>query len=567
MSNDIKENNKEFNLNFIDEDNDNIIKEKYSEDNSDKENSKDSIDSKEYDEKLEDERQKFLNNPGSFKRKRDFFSFYSKHRQSAIIPKKTAYNRRITRLKSQIIMEKPEVKMFSKFELRPRGFGVSKVKEKIEFFEKKILENKYKTINLTPYQKKYYDNNELRQFNPNLFKIESLLNILISSDGNIFEENRSVKKNYKILSEEHFSLGSDNKMQKNENKKTEQKLNLNLIVDYSKLLNSSKITKKEKVLDLFITEKKDETNESNKKKIEDALNDSSSDSSSSKEVSTNLSHGNGSDQATSKHNRQNSEICYYKDLLKKMSTPIKKSTLESLRIDTDSSQLKGANKDKNNKYILVKTNDNKISLEKQNKFKSGIKKVLSENISDNMTLKKLDNAKYKLNQVNNNNKIKRQILDMLDNLIIDKNNNYNKNSKNDKINNLYDRQKLIRAFEIMPQLSLIKQKINILLQNNDYLSETNNKDSLNICEKDIKHYASSIYFLECIGLEPIILFKEKNKIENKKFINDIGEDIKLITVNNKKKYIKYYCQNLKKTNLLLEILINCISNIQDNINM
>ena len=302
-----------------------------------------------------------------------------------------------------------------------------------------------------------------------------------------------------------------------------------------------------------------------KKKIQDALNDSS-DSSSSKEVSTNLSHGNGSDQTTSKYNRQNSEICYYKDLLKKMSTPIKKSSLQSLRIDTDSSQLKGTNKDNNNKYILVKTNDNKICLEKQGKFKSGIKKVLSENISDSMTLKKLDNAKYKLNQVNNNKKIKRQILDMLDNLIIDKNNN-NKNSTNDKINNLYDRQKLIRAFEIVPQLSLIKQKINTLLQNNDYLSETNSKDSLNFCEKDIKKYASSIYFLECIGLEPIILFNEKNKIENKKFINDIGEDIQLITVNNKKKYIKYYCQNLKKTNLLLEILINYINNIQDNINM
>ena len=566
MSNDIKDNNNESNLNFNDEDNDNIIKEKNSEDNSDKENSKDSIDSKEYNEKLEDERLKFLNNPGSFKRKRDFFSFYSKHRQSAIIPKKTAYTRRITRLKSQIIMEKPEVKMFSKFELRPRGFGVSKIKEKIEFFEKKILENKYKTINLTPHQKTYYDNNELKKFNSNLFKIESLSNILISPNGKIFEDKRGIKKNYKILSEEHFSIGSDNKKQKNENKKTEQKLNLNLIVDYSKILNSSKITKKEKVLDLFMTENKDETNESNKKKIQDALNDSS-DSSSSKEVSTNLSHGNGSDQTTSKYNRQNSEICYYKDLLKKMSTPIKKSNLQSLRIDTDSSQLKGTNKDNNNKYILVKTNDNKICLEKQGKFKSGIKKVLSENISDSMTLKKLDNAKYKLNQVNNNKKIKRQILDMLDNLIIDKNNNNNKNSTNDKINNLYDRQKLIRAFEIVPQLSLIKQKINTLLQNNDYLSETNNKDSLNFCEKDIKKYASSIYFLECIGLEPIILFNEKNTIENKKFINDIGEDIQLITVNNKKKYIKYYCQNLKKTNLLLEILINNINNIQDNINM
>ena len=565
MSNDIKDNNNESNLNFNDEDNDNIIKEKNSEDNSDKENSKDSIDSKEYNEKLEDERLKFLNNPGSFKRKRDFFSFYSKHRQSAIIPKKTAYTRRITRLKSQIIMEKPEVKMFSKFELRPRGFGVSKIKEKIEFFEKKILENKYKTINLTPHQKTYYDNNELKKFNSNLFKIESLSNILISPNGKIFEDKRGIKKNYKILSEEHFSIGSDNKKQKNENKKTEQKLNLNLIVDYSKILNSSKITKKEKVLDLFMTENKDETNESNKKKIQDALNDSS-DSSSSKEVSTNLSHGNGSDQTTSKHNRQNSEICYYKDLLNKMSTPIKKSNLQSLRIDTDSSQLKGTNKDNNNKYILVKTNDNKICLEKQSKFKSGIKKVLSENISDSMTLKKLDNAKYKLNQVNNNKKIKRQILDMLDNLIIDKNNN-NKNSTNDKINNVYDRQKLIRAFEIVPQLSLIKQKINTLLQNNDYLSETNSKDSLNFCEKDIKKYASSIYFLECIGLEPIILFNEKNKIENKKFINDIGEDIQLITVNNKKKYIKYYCQNLKKTNLLLEILINYINNIQDNINM
>ena len=266
MSNDIKDNNNESNLNFNDEDNDNIIKEKNSEDNSDKENSKDSIDSKEYNEKLEDERLKFLNNPGSFKRKRDFFSFYSKHRQSAIIPKKTAYTRRITRLKSQIIMEKPEVKMFSKFELRPRGFGVSKIKEKIEFFEKKILENKYKTINLTPHQKTYYDNNELKKFNSNLFKIESLSNILISPNGKIFEDKRGIKKNYKILSEEHFSIGSDNKKQKNENKKTEQKLNLNLIVDYSKILNSSKITKKEKVLDLFMTENKDETNESNKKK-------------------------------------------------------------------------------------------------------------------------------------------------------------------------------------------------------------------------------------------------------------------------------------------------------------
>ena len=556
-----EDNNNDNNLKNNKDEKYNIIFEKQSEE-SDKEESKDSVDSDELDKNVE----KMLNNPESFSKKRDFFSFYSKNRKSAVIQQKPSFNvRRVTRLNSQVVPTKPEFKKFSNFELKPRGFGVNKIKEKIEFFEKKALENKYKTLNLTSYQKTYYDNNELRQFNTKLFKIESINNIKVTSN-----KDKQNKKSYKV-SEQHFSYDSNDHIPKIDKikYKSDNKLNLNLVVDYSKIINSSKIIQKEKKLDLFM----DENNNNNKQKEEmkkvKEINESSESSdsiSSSKEVSTNFSHGMGIDQPIPIHNRQKSEICYYKDLLDKMSEsePIKKNNLMvNFKDDSNSYLLRGSKN--NNKYIVVKKSDNKISLEKDNKLKNGIKKIYSENISDNMTLKKLDNAKFRLNQANNNKIIKRQILDMLDKLIIDRKIKNKTNLNSEKINNLYDKQKLIRAFQIKPQLSLIHQKINILLQNSDNSSEISNKDHLN--EKVIRQSVSSIYFLDCIGLEPIILFHKQNKIENKKLINDIEENIELSGKINKKKYIKYYFQNLNKANLFFEILINTINHLQDTINI
>ena len=551
MSNEEKKNHNNIQKNFKNDDN-GIILEKNSEE-SDKDESKDSIDSNELDKKLEEERQKYLNNPESFRKKRDFFSFYSK-RKSEIIPQKTAFNRRIKRLASQVLEQKPDYKRFSKFELKPRGFGVNKMKERIEFFEKKNLEDKYKTLNLTSYQKTYYDNNELRKFENNSFKIESIHSIGLPNNK-VYER----KKSYNI-SEQHFSYDSENKNKKDEKKQSDNKLNLNLIVDYSKILNSAKITKKEKELDLFIPKNIDNEKKSikNNEEIEDSNDSDDSLSSSKEEVSTNLSHG--LDKSILNHSRQKSELCYYKDILNKISPPMNNSNLIINKDDSNIYRTKGSNK--NNKYILVKKNDNTISLEKQTKFKNGIKKVLAENISDNLTLKKLDNAKYKLNQANNNKNNKRQIFEMLDLLAIDK---INKSSNNQqKINNLYDRKKLIRAFEIMPQLSIINQKIKTYLQNINSFSDKT-KEKFN--EKEIKMSVSSIYLLECFGLEPIILFNGKNKIGKKKFINDLDENIQLTGINNKKKYIKNYFQNLYKGNFFLEILISNINKLQETVNI
>jgi hypothetical protein len=274
----------------------------------------------------------------------------------------------------------------------------------------------------------------------------------------------------------------------------------------------------------------------------------------------------GIDQPIPIHNRQKSEICYYKDLLGKMSEsePIKKNNLMvNFKDDSNSYLLRGTKN--NNKYIVVKKSDNKISLEKDNKLKNGIKKIYSENISDNMTLKKLDNAKYRLNQANNNKIIKRQILDMLDKLIIDRKIKNKTNLNSEKINNLYDKQKLNRAFTLLPKLSLIKQKINIYIQNNGNLYETNDKNKFD--EDKFKLLASTIYFLECIGLEHNIFFNESEGIKNKTFINDINENIQLIGVNNKKKYIKNYAQNMNELNFLLELLINSINRLQSKINV
>ena len=336
------------------------------------------------------------------------------------------------------------------------------------------------------------------------------------------------------------------------------KLNLNLIVDYSKILNSSKITKKEKGLDLFLTENKE--SQKKPKNIAEDDSDESSDSLSLQEVSTNLSHG--IEQPMSKHIKQKSEICHYKDILNKISTTEsdKKFNLQNSYKEEYSTGYQSKGSNKNNKYILVKKNDNKIKLEKLNKFNNGIKKVLSENISDNATLTKLDNAKYKLNQANNNKIIKRQIFDMLEQLIVEKSNRKT-NNFSQKINNIYDRQKLIRAFEIMPQLSSINQKLKTLIQNSSDIV----KDIYN--EKEIRQSVSSIFFVECIGLESIILFNGKNKAGNKKIINDIGEDIQLTGINNKKKYIKYYFQNLHKASYFLDVLINIINHLQETINI
>ena len=549
------------NLKNDEDKNNNVILEKSSSEESEKEESKDSVNSEELDIDLEYERQKFLNNPQTFQRKRDFFSFYSKHRASAIIPqKKPSFNRRIERMNSHVIIEKPEFKRFTNFELKPRGFGISKVKEKIEFFEKKILENKYKTLNLTSYQKTYYENNELRKFNQNTFKVEKRENLLVS-----FDNNNKNKKMYRV-SQEFFSFGLNNKNEKELKKKEENKLNLNLVVDYSKLLNSSKINDKKIELDLFLTEAKKGKNKINKKEKNgknnlDDSSDSSNSSSSSKDGSTNL----GSLNTIPNHNRQKSEFYCYKDLLNKISLPNKINSIQkNYKDDFNSYQLKEQNK--KNEYIIVKKNNNKISLEKETKYKlrNGIKKVFSETISDNMTLKKLDNAKNKLKQANNKSNLKRQIVEMLETLIFEKSYK-NKIYLDEKINNLYDKQKLIRAFEIIPQLSLINQKINILLENKDKSKEYFDKNNLN--EKVIKKSISSICFLECIGLEPIILFNGKNKIENKKFINDLDENIIISGYNNKKKFIKYYIQDLNKANFFIDILIKTIKNLQDCINI
>ena len=447
-----KENNNIKSLKDIEKDeDDNIILEKNKEE-SDK--SEDSVDSAE-DEKLEKERQNLLNNPESFKRKRDFFSFYSKNRQSAIISQKNELNRRVVRLNSQIFEPKTDIKKFSKFELKPRGFGVSKIKEKIAIFEKKDLEGKYKMLNLTTYQKTFYDNNELKKFDIKKFKMEKMENIMVKADN----KDKGNKQVYN-LSEQHFSFETKNIDTKNKEKKeSNNKLNLNLIVDYSKILNSSKIKKKQKDLDLFLTENIDQKATKNIKKEENS--DESSDSLSIQEASTNLSHG--MDHPISRHIKQKSEICYYKDILGKIlpTESDKKFNLQNTYKENYLTGYQNRISNKNNKYILVKKNDNKIKLEKKNKYNNGIKKVLSENISDSATLRKLDNAKYKLNQANNNKNIKKQIFDMLEKLIIE-NNNKNSNFF-EKINNIYDRQKLIRAFEILPQLSIINQNLKLLI--------------------------------------------------------------------------------------------------------
>jgi hypothetical protein len=306
------------------------------------------------------------------------------------------------------------------------------------------------------------------------------------------------------------------------------------------------------------------------------LNHNSSDSdsdffSSIKEASTtttNTNARNNLDQAFAKNSKAKTKLYNYNDIIHKISSPItlKGSYISNFNDDLSLSRIKDSNKVKssknNNTYVLVKKNNKKMSLEKKSLANNnmGVKKVIYQKVSDNLTLNRLDNAKHKLNIVNNNQKIKRQIIDMIEQLVIDRTNSKCK----EKINDKYDKQRLNRAFEIVPKLSLIKDKFNSYLESSENLYSTNYKSSFD--EKAIKQSASTVYFLECIGLEPIILFNENETITNRQFVNDVNGDFQLIGINNRKKYIKYYLQNMNKANYLLELLINKIHHLQSVIN-
>jgi hypothetical protein len=541
---------------------------------SDNEDSVKSLDSN--DEKYILERMKYLENPQTFQKKREFFAFYAKHRirQSVFIPEKNKIFKR-RRMNSQIIEEIPEFKRYNHFELRPRGFGIN-IKEKIEFFEKKALENQYKPLNLTQYQRKYYDNNEPRQFDLGKLKV-----INIAKDNNNKEyQSKFIRNNYRC-SVAQFSFGTG----ANNQKKKDKKLNLNLNVDYSKILNSAKVNKSEKGLDLFMTDSnikddykidnknkkiKFEQKQKNKHNLKLNQNSSESDSdffSSIKEPSTTTTNTNirkNIDLNSAKTNKPKTRLYSYNDLISKISAPItlKNSYMSNFNDDLNLDSNKGKSSKNNNTYVLVKKNNRKMSLEKKSlaNIDTGVKKEIYQKVSDNLTLNRLDNAKHKLNIVNNNQKIKRQIIDMIEQLVIDKTNNKCK----EKINNKYDKQKLNRAFEIISKLTLIKDKFNSYLESSENLYSTNYKSSFD--EKTIKQSVSTIYFLECLGLEPIILFNENETISNKQFVNDVNEDFQLNGINNRKKYIKYYLQNMNKANYLIELLINKILHLQSDIN-
>ena len=479
----------------------------------------------------EDERDKYLNKQKSFRRKRDFFSFYSKNKQPTTSSEKP-------NLPHKLLNQ--DDKRFSAIDLMPRGFGIKKIRERIEFFEKSMLEKEYKINALNEVKKKFYDN-EPRRFDINAIKVQTSKEI---SFNNINEQNKF-----------------NNIFQKN---------NLKLIVDYSRIINSSKINRKKKELDIFLKSKQDKKvffNNDNYKENQDQDLSLSLNSFKEDENSTNVTRALNPEKNNTKintfspkHRKQNSAIYCYSDLMSKITEQEKKATylpkyekvIREFNIDTGVT-IKGRKKDK---YILVKKTDNKISVEKKHKYKSqSIKKVMCDTIPDNLALDKFTKAKYNLNNANHNKILKNQIFEIFDKIIID--NNIKSKKQNETKTK---KQKFIKAIKIMPQLLLVKQKINSLLINNENMD--NNDDDFNLNEIDIKTCISSIYFLNCIGLDPSILFRDKEKIENKNFINDIDDDIKINGINNKKMYIKYYFRNLNKANLFLEILIDNINKIQ-----
>ena len=562
-------------------------------------NPKEKIESNE--ENIETEQQDLLNNP-SFKRKRDFFSFYSKYKGSTKSSSGNPGHLKKKNLGTDVIIEKPEYKRFSAVEIIPRGFGITKVKERIQFFEKGMLEKQYKINDLSDYNKKYYDNNEPRGFDMSSIKVENIKSSSFNfvaikkkddnKDNNISkikDNNLSNNKDNNISNNinENKDNGIDNNINNNinENKdngvddniiNTEKKRKnesrkscKNFVVDYSKIINSSKINKTQKELDIFLNAKKKEKSKCPKNNINTYKQDPKPKEKDKEELSkplysnkknensTNFSPTKISDKLNSKikHNQQKKITRCYNDILSKIpdKDKINDKFPGSYKVIKVLSLEKKRKEVKNDKYILIKKN-NKINIEKKQKFKS-VKNILYDNnISDNMDLDRLDRAKFKLYHTNNDKIIKNQIFEIIDKLVFDSNNikENNKNKKSD------------RTIEIMPQLLLIKQKLKLLLlnkQNGNILDCNNNLD-----ENDIKIALSSKYFLKCIGLETNIFFDNNKKVQinNQKYINDINQNIQLKGIDDKKKYLKYYFENINKANLFLEILIDNINKKQSN---
>ena len=581
-------------------------------------NPKEKIESNE--ENIETEQQDLLNNP-SFKRKRDFFSFYSKYKGSTKSSSGNPGHLKKKNLGTDVIIEKPEYKRFSAVEIIPRGFGITKVKERIQFFEKGMLEKQYKINDLSDYNKKYYDNNEPRGFDMSSIKVENIKsssfnfvaikkkddnkdnniskikdnNLSNNKDNNISNNinenkdngvdnniNNNKDNNISNNINENKDNGIDNNINNNinENKdngvddniiNTEKKRKnesrkscKNFVVDYSKIINSSKINKTQKELDIFLNAKKKEKSKCPKNNINTYKQDPKPKEKDKEELSkplysnkknensTNFSPTKISDKLNSKikHNQQKKITRCYNDILSKIpdKDKINDKFPGSYKVIKVLSLEKKRKEVKNDKYILIKKN-NKINIEKKQKFKS-VKNILYDNnISDNMDLDRLDRAKFKLYHTNNDKIIKNQIFEIIDKLVFDSNNikENNKNKKSD------------RTIEIMPQLLLIKQKLKLLLMNkqNGNILDCNN----NLDENDIKIALSSKYFLKCIGLETNIFFdnNKKDQINNQKYINDINQNIQLKGIDDKKKYLKYYFENINKANLFLEILIDNIN--------
>ena len=562
-------------------------------------NPKEKIESNE--ENIETEQQDLLNNP-SFKRKRDFFSFYSKYKGSTKSSSGNPGHLKKKNLGTDVIIEKPEYKRFSAVEIIPRGFGITKVKERIQFFEKGMLEKQYKINDLSDYNKKYYDNNETRGFDMSSIKVENIKSSSFNfvaikkkddnKDNNISkikDNNLSNNKDNNISNNinENKDNGIDNNINNNinENKdngvddniiNTEKKRKnesrkscKNFVVDYSKIINSSKINKTQKELDIFLNAKKKEKSKCPKNNINTYKQDPKPKEKDKEELSkplysnkknensTNFSPTKISDKLNSKikHNQQKKITRCYNDILSKIpdKDKINDKFPGSYKVIKVLSLEKKRKEVKNDKYILIKKN-NKINIEKKQKFKS-VKNILYDNnISDNMDLDRLDRAKFKLYHTNNDKIIKNQIFEIIDKLVFDSNNikENNKNKKSD------------RTIEIMPQLLLIKQKLKLLLMNkqNGNILDCNN----NLDENDIKIALSSKYFLKCIGLETNIFFdnNKKDQINNQKYINDINPNIQLKGIDDKKKYLKYYFENINKANLFLEILIDNINKQHSN---
>ena len=546
-------------------------------------NPKEKIESNE--ENIETEQQDLLNNP-SFKRKRDFFSFYSKYKGSTKSSSGNPGHLKKKNLGTDVIIEKPEYKRFSAVEIIPRGFGITKVKERIQFFEKGMLEKQYKINDLSDYNKKYYDNNEPRGFDMSSIKVE---NIKSSSFNFVAIKKKDDNKDNNIskIKDNNLSNNKDNNISNNINenkdngvddniiytekkrKNESRKSCKNFVVDYSKIINSSKINKTQKELDIFLNAKKKEKSKCPKNNINTYKQDPKPKEKDKEELSkplysnkknensTNFSPTKISDKLNSKikHNQQKKITRCYNDILSKIpdKDKINDKFPGSYKVIKVLSLEKRRKEVKNDKYILIKKN-NKINIEKKQKFKS-VKNILYDNnISDNMDLDRLDRAKFKLCHANNDKIIKNQIFEIIDKLVFDSNNikENNKNKKSD------------RTIEIMPQLLLIKQKLKLLLMNkqNGNILDCNN----NLDENDIKIALSSKYFLKCIGLETNIFFdnNKKDQINNQKYINDINQNIQLKGIDDKKKYLKYYFENINKANLFLEILIDNINKQHSN---